>query len=110
MRILTRFSQTKSNDSDVSAQKWDSRKSSVYGFFNVNQYGIIATQECEYRQKAEILANAPGYAAFGRGSEYGEDSGGSVLWQPTGSSTCSMRTWTIPPMQSEASSCMLSGR
>lgn len=68
---------TESNDSDVSAQKWDSRKASVYRFFNDNQYGIIATQECEYRQKAEILANATGYAAFGRGSEYGEDSGGS---------------------------------
>ena len=68
---------TQSNDSDVTAQKWNSRKASVYKFFNDNQYGIIATQECEYRQKVEILANATGYAAFGRGSEYGEDSSGS---------------------------------
>lgn len=68
---------TQSNDSDVSEQKWNNRKASVYKFFNDNQYGIIATQECEYRQKADILSNASGYAAFGRGSEYGEDSSGS---------------------------------
>lgn len=72
---------TQSNDSDVAAQKWSNRKSAVYQFFNTNQYDIVATQECEYRQKAEILSNATGYAAFGRGSEYGEDkSGTSGTW------------------------------
>lgn len=68
---------TQSNDSDVAVQKWSSRKTSVYKFFNDNQYGIIGTQECEYRQKAEILANVSGYTAFGRGSEYGKDESGS---------------------------------
>ena len=62
------------NEDDVtSEQKWATRKYAVYDFFTQNQYDIIGTQECEYRQKKNIIDNVSGYGVYGRGSEYGKD-------------------------------------
>ena len=64
-----------------SSNYWDQRKSSVYAFFNAQNPDIIGTQECEYRQRVNILDNTTGYAAYGLGVDYGkESSGGSGSW------------------------------
>ncbi len=62
--------------------KWNVRRPGIYAFFNENQPDIIGTQECEYRQRVNILDNTEGYAAYGLGVEYGKESSGSegYLW------------------------------
>ena len=63
----------RNEDGVTSAQKWTTRRDAVYDFFTQNQYDIIGTQECEYRQKENIMDNVSGYGVYGRGSEYGKD-------------------------------------
>lgn len=76
------------NSSWSSSHYWSARKDGVYAFFNTQNPDIIGTQECEYRQRVNILDNTSGYAAYGLGGDYGkESSGGSGSWldQITGS-------------------------
>jgi endonuclease/exonuclease/phosphatase family metal-dependent hydrolase len=65
-----------------SSHYWSARKSGIYSFFNTQEPDIIGTQECEYRQRVNILDNTSGYAAYGLGGEYGKESSGSTgyLW------------------------------
>lgn len=65
-----------------SSHYWSARKSGIYSFFNTQSPDIIGTQECEYRQRVNILDNTSGYAAYGLGGEYGKESSGSTgyLW------------------------------
>ena len=46
-----------------SSNYWSQRKAGVYAFFNAQSPDIIGTQECEYRQRVNILDNTSGYAA-----------------------------------------------
>lgn len=73
------------NSSWSSSHYWSARKAGVYAFFNAQQPDIIGTQECEYRQRVNILDNTSGYAAYGLGVDYGkESSGGSgTSWLPS---------------------------
>ena len=70
------------NSSWSSDNYWSRRKAGVYAFFNAQNPDIIGTQECEYRQRVNILDNTSGYAAYGLGTEYGKESSGSegYLW------------------------------
>lgn len=70
------------NSSWPSVGKWSNRKNGVYSFFNTVAPDIVGTQECEYRQRANILSNCSGYSAYGLGQEYGKNTGGSSgsLW------------------------------
>lgn len=69
------------NSSWSSSHYWDVRKDGVYAFFNAQTPDIIGTQECEYRQRLNILDNTNGYSAYGLGTDYGhESSGGSGSW------------------------------
>lgn len=70
------------NSSWGSSHYWSVRKPGVYAFFNTQQPDIVGTQECEYRQRQNILANTTGYAAYGLGTDYGKESSGSsgYLW------------------------------
>ena len=70
------------NSSWSSSHYWSKRRSGIYAFFNENQPDIIGTQECEYRQRVNILDNTSGYAAYGLGVDYGKESSGSSgsLW------------------------------
>ena len=72
------------NSSWSSSNYWSRRKAGIYAFFNNQSPDIIGTQECEYRQRADILNNTSGYAAYGLGVDYGkESSGGSgISWLP----------------------------
>ncbi len=65
-----------------SSHYWNVRKPGVYAFFNAQNPDIIGTQECEYRQRVNILDNTSGYSAYGLGTEYGKESSGSegYLW------------------------------
>lgn len=65
-----------------SSNYWSARKDGVYSFFNTQSPDIIGTQECEYRQRVNILDNTGGvYSAYGLGVDYGkESSGGSGSW------------------------------
>jgi len=65
-----------------SSHYWSARKNGIYAFFNTQSPDIIGTQECEYRQRADILDNTSGYAAYGLGEDYGKESSGSsgYLW------------------------------
>ena len=73
------------NSSWSSSNYWSQRKDGVYAFFNGQSPDIIGTQECEYRQRVNILDNTSGYAAYGLGVDYGkESSGGSgISWLPS---------------------------
>ena len=66
---------------------WSLRKSGIYAFFNTQSPDIIGTQECEYRQRVNILDNTNGvYAAYGLGAEYGKESSGNsggISWLPS---------------------------
>lgn len=64
------------NSSWGSSHYWSKRKDAVYAFFNTQNPDIIGTQECEYRQRVNILDNTTGYAAYGLGTEYGKESSG----------------------------------
>ncbi|MBQ7269598.1 MAG: endonuclease/exonuclease/phosphatase family protein [Bacteroidales bacterium] len=64
------------NSSWGSSHYWSKRKDAVYAFFNTQEPDIIGTQECEYRQRVNILNNTSGYAAYGLGTEYGKESDG----------------------------------
>ena len=70
------------NSSWSSSHYWSARKAGVYAFFNTMSPDIIGTQECEYRQRVNILDNTSGYAAYGLGCDYGQESSGSsgYLW------------------------------
>ena len=75
--------QTNDDNSDWgSSHYWSARKNGIYAFFNTQSPDIIGTQECEYRQRADILDNTSGYAAYGLGEDYGKESSGSsgYLW------------------------------
>lgn len=75
--------QSNDDNSDWSSSHyWSVRRSGIYAFFNDNEPDIIGTQECEYRQRVNILDNTEGYAAYGLGVEYGKESSGSTgyLW------------------------------
>lgn len=65
-----------------SSHYWSARKNGIYAFFNTQSPDIIGTQECEYRQRADIMDNTSGYAAYGLGEDYGKESSGSsgYLW------------------------------
>ena len=65
-----------------SSHYWSVRKPGVIAFFNAMQPDIIGTQECEYRQRVNILDGTSGYAAYGLGCDYGKESSGSTgyLW------------------------------
>lgn len=65
-----------------SSHYWSARKNAIYAFFNAQNPDIIGTQECEYRQRVNILDNTSGYAAYGLGVNYGQESSGSsgYLW------------------------------
>jgi endonuclease/exonuclease/phosphatase family metal-dependent hydrolase len=65
------------NSSWSSDNYWTKRRPGVYAFFNGRSPDIIGTQECEYRQRVNILDNTSGYAAYGLGKEYGQESSGS---------------------------------
>ena len=65
------------NSSWGSSHYWDVRKAGIYAFFNEMSPDIIGTQECEYRQRVNILDNTSGYAAYGLGEDYGKESSGS---------------------------------
>ena len=65
------------NSSWSSNNYWSQRKDGVYAFFNGQSPDIIGTQECEYRQRVNILDNTSGYAAYGLGTEYGKESSGN---------------------------------
>lgn len=73
------------NSSWSRSHYWDVRKPGIYSFFNTQDPDIIGTQECEYRQRVNILDNTSGYAAYGLGVDYGkESSGGSgISWLPS---------------------------
>lgn len=64
------------NSSWSSSNYWSKRKEGVYAFFNTQNPDIIGTQECEYRQRVNILDNTSGYAAYGLGVDYGKESSG----------------------------------
>ncbi len=64
------------NSSWSSSNYWSKRKAGVYAFFNAQSPDIVGTQECEYRQRVNILDNTSGYAAYGLGTEYGKESSG----------------------------------
>jgi endonuclease/exonuclease/phosphatase family metal-dependent hydrolase len=68
-----------------SSNYWSQRKAGVYAFFNAQSPDIIGTQECEYRQRVDILDNTSGYAAYGLGVDYGQESSGSsgISWLPS---------------------------
>lgn len=70
------------NSSWASSHYWSVRKPGVIAFFNAVQPDIIGTQECEYRQRVNILDGTSGYAAYGLGGDYGQESSGSsgYLW------------------------------
>ena len=70
------------NSSWSSSNYWSVRKPGVIAFFNAMQPDIIGTQECEYRQRVNILDGTSGYAAYGLGVDYGKESSGSTgyLW------------------------------
>ena len=70
------------NSSWSSSNYWSVRRPGVYEFFNQMSPDIIGTQEMEYRQRVNILDNTSGYAAYGLGSDYGQESSGSsgYLW------------------------------
>lgn len=73
------------NSSWSSNNYWSKRKAGVYAFFNTQSPDIIGTQECEYRQRVNILDNTSGYAAYGLGEEYGMESSGNsggISWLP----------------------------
>lgn len=75
--------QSNDDNSDWSSSHyWSVRRPGIYAFFNDNEPDIIGTQECEYRQRVNILDNTEGYAAYGLGVEYGKESSGSTgyLW------------------------------
>lgn len=75
--------QSNDDNSDWSSSHyWSVRRPGIYAFFNESQPDIIGTQECEYRQRVNILDNTEGYAAYGLGVEYGKESSGSTgyLW------------------------------
>lgn len=68
-----------------SSHYWSQRNSGIYAFFNTQQPDIIGTQECEYRQRLNILSNTSGYAAYGLGVKYGKESSGNsggITWLP----------------------------
>ena len=73
------------NSSWSSSNYWSKRKDGVYSFFNTQSPDIIGTQECEYRQRVNILDNTSGYAAYGLGVDYGKESSGSsgISWLPS---------------------------
>lgn len=66
-----------SDDGDLAtARKWNSsRRGAVCAFFKTVKPLLVCTQECEHRQKEDILSNCTAYAAYGLGSDYGLDSG-----------------------------------
>ena len=70
------------NSSWGSSHYWSARKDAVYAFFNTQNPDIVGTQECEYRQRVNILGNTSGYAAYGLGVDYGKESSSSsgYLW------------------------------
>lgn len=70
------------NSSWSSSHYWSARNSGIYAFFDAMSPDIIGTQECEYRQRVDILDNCSGYAAYGLGGDYGKESSGSsgYLW------------------------------
>ena len=74
------------NSSWSSNNYWSKRKDGVYAFFNGQSPDIIGTQECEYRQRVNILDNTSGYAAYGLGVDYGKESSGNsggISWLPS---------------------------
>jgi endonuclease/exonuclease/phosphatase family metal-dependent hydrolase len=74
------------NSSWSSANYWSVRKAGIYAFFNTQSPDIIGTQECEYRQRVNILDNTSGYAAYGLGVDYGKESSGNsggISWLPS---------------------------
>ena len=74
------------NSSWSSNNYWSQRKAGVYAFFNTQSPDIIGTQECEYRQRVDILDNTSGYAAYGLGEDYGKESSGNsggISWLPS---------------------------
>jgi len=67
-----------SGDEDLkSSQKWSARKAAVYDFFNNSGYPVIGTQECEYRQKVNIIDNCSAYSVYGLSSGRGKDESGT---------------------------------
>ena len=73
------------NSSWSSSHYWSQRKAAIYQFLNTNNPDIIGTQECEYRQRVDILNNTSGYAAYGLGVKYGRESSGNsggISWLP----------------------------
>lgn len=70
------------NSSWPSVGKWSNRRAGIYAFINTESPDILCTQECEYRQRSNILSNCSGYSAYGLGQEYGKNTGGSSgsLW------------------------------
>lgn len=68
--------QSDDDDAPVS-QDWNpTRREAVKAYFNTVGPAVVCSQECEHRQKEWLLSNCSGYAAYGRGSDYGKDSGG----------------------------------
>ena len=73
------------NSSWSSSHYWSARKAGIYAFFNALNPDIIGTQECEYRQRTDILDNTSDYAAYGLGVDYGKESSGNsggISWLP----------------------------
>ena len=69
------------NSSWGAAHHWDVRQDGIYAFFNTQNPDIIGVQECEYRQRLDILSNTTGYSAYGLGTDYGHEStGGEGNW------------------------------
>ena len=77
------------NSSWSSSNYWSVRKAGVYSFFNTMSPDIIGTQEMEYRQRVNILDNTTGYAAYGLGCDYGNESSSSsgYLWNKKDNNT-----------------------
>lgn len=74
------------DDKSEDSQKWGVRKAGVYAFLKDQDFDVFCTQECEYRQRVNILGNVPGYSAYGKGCWLGNESssGGKYdldLWE-----------------------------
>lgn len=116
---------TQSGDSDASSasQKWSNRKAGIFDFFNNagdGGYPIIGTQECEYRQKQEILNNCSAYSVYGLSAVRGKDESGTggswfnkydksedsanyIFWKPTEVSKISTGTFWLSSTPSKVS-------
>lgn len=67
-------------DGKYSGHKWSERKSAVYAFLNSEKFDVFCLQECEYRQRKEILSEVSGYAAYGKGTWLGNEKDSGKEW------------------------------